>query len=135
MPRKTVWTEGQDTQIRRLRTEGATWDVIALALGLTRWTVIERARAIGAERPPANAVAVLDESGREPLPAGHVESWGAINRGTSLEDVPFQTPADIRCPHALIDRKDFEHEDALRHPIRRRGYPAAAGPPADDQWL
>jgi hypothetical protein len=96
MPRKTVWTEGQDTQIRRLRTEGATWDVIALALGLTRWTVIERARAIGAERPPANAVAVLDESGREPLPAGHVESWGAINRGTSLEDVPFQTPADIR---------------------------------------
>ena len=96
MPRKTVWTEGQDTQIRRLRTEGATWDVIALALGLPRWTVIARARAIGAERPPANAVAVLDESGREPLPAGHVESWGAINRGTSLEDVPFQTPADIR---------------------------------------
>jgi hypothetical protein len=96
MPRKIVWTEGQDTQIRRLRTEGATWDVIALALGLTRWTVIERARAIGAERPPANAVAVLDESGREPLAAGHAESWDAINRGTSLEDVPFQTPAAIR---------------------------------------
>jgi hypothetical protein len=96
MPRKTVWTEGQDTQIRRLRTEGATWDVVALALGLARWTVIERARAIGAERLPANAILVPDESEREPLPAGHAESWGAINRGTSLEDVPFQTPATLR---------------------------------------
>ena len=95
MPRKTVWTEGQDAQIRRLRTEGASWDVIALVLGLARWTVIERARVIGAERPPANAVAVLDESDREPLPAGHAQSWGAINRGTSLEDVPFRTPDAI----------------------------------------
>ncbi len=96
MPRKTIWTEGQDTQIRRLRTEGASWDIIAIALGLARWTVIERARAIGAERPPPNAIAVLDESAREPLPAGHAESWGAINRGTGLEGVPFRTPATIR---------------------------------------
>jgi hypothetical protein len=96
MPRKTVWTEGQDTQIRRLRTEGASWDVIALALGLARWTIIERARAIDVERPPANAVAVMDQSDREPLPAGHTDSWGAINRGTCLECVPFRTPNLIR---------------------------------------
>jgi hypothetical protein len=96
MPRKIVWTEGQDSQIRRLRTEGASWDVIALALGLARWTVIERARSIGAERRPPNAVAVLDESARDPLPAGHVDSWGAINRGTSLEQVPFRPPGVIR---------------------------------------
>jgi hypothetical protein len=96
MPRKTVWTEGQDTQIRRLRTEGASWDIIALALGLARWTIIERARTIGAERRPANAVAVPDQSGREPLPAGHFESWGAINRGTGLEHMPFRTPNTIR---------------------------------------
>jgi hypothetical protein len=96
MPRKLIWTEGQDTQIRRLRTEGATWDMIALALGLVRCTVIERAKVIGVERPPANAVAILDESARDALPAGHPESWAAINRGTSLEDVPFQTPAIIR---------------------------------------
>ena len=96
MPRKTVWTEGQDTQIRRLRTEGASWDVIALALGLARWTIIERARAIDVERLPANAVAVMDQSDREPLPAGHADSWGAINRGTSLEHVPFRTPGLIR---------------------------------------
>jgi hypothetical protein len=96
MPRMSVWTEGQDSQIRRLRTEGASWDLVALALGLARWTVVERARTIGAERPPANAVAILDESARDPLPAGHVDSWRVINRGTSLEDMPFQAPATIR---------------------------------------
>jgi hypothetical protein len=96
MPRKLVWTEGQDAQIRRLRTEGGSWDLIALALGLARWTVMERARTINAGRPPVNAVALPDESAREPLAAGHADSWGAINRGTSLEDVPFRTPATIR---------------------------------------
>lgn len=96
MPRKTVWTDGQDAQIRRLRTEGAAWDMIALALGLARWTVIERARAIGAERPPAHAATILDESDRQPLPAGHPETWGAINRGTGLENAPFRTPGSLR---------------------------------------
>lgn len=96
MPRKIVWTDGQDTQIRRLRTEGASWDVIALALGLARWTVIERGRVIGVEKLPANAVAAPDESGRMPLPAGHADSWGVINRDTILNGVPFQTPGSIR---------------------------------------
>jgi hypothetical protein len=96
VPRKTVWTEGQDTQIRRLRTEGGSWDVIALALGLARQTVIERGRQIGVERRPANAVSVPDDSDRPPLPAGHAESWGAINRGTMLEGVPLPTPDRLR---------------------------------------
>jgi hypothetical protein len=96
MPRKTIWTEGQDAQIRRLRTEGASWDIIALALGLARWTVIEHARFIGVERPPANAVTILDESDRQPFPAGHAETWDAINRATVLENVPFRTPGTIR---------------------------------------
>jgi hypothetical protein len=96
MPRKSLWTEGQDTQIRRLRTEGASWDMIALALGIARWLVIERARTIGLEQLPANAVTRLDESDRPPLPAGHAESWGAINRDTSLADVPFRVPGAIR---------------------------------------
>ena len=96
MSRKNVWTEGQDAQIRRLRTEGASWDVIAMALGLARWVVVERARAIGAECPPANAVAFLDDAGRDPLPAGHIDSWGAINHGTSLEGIAFRTPGLIR---------------------------------------
>jgi hypothetical protein len=96
MPRKTVWTAGQDAQIRRLRTEGAPWDVIAFALGLSRWTIIERGRVLGVGRPPAHAPAKMDESDREPLPAGHPNSWGAINRGTALQDTPFRMPAAIR---------------------------------------
>lgn len=96
MPRKTLWTDGQDAQIRRLRTEGATWDLIALTLSLARWTVIERARAIGSDHRPAHAAAALDEPDRQPLPAGHADSWGAINQGTALEGVPFQAPGVLR---------------------------------------
>jgi hypothetical protein len=96
MPRKTIWTDGQDAQIRRLRTEGSSWDVIAQALGLARWTVIERARAIGADQRPNHGQAAPDESERDPLPAGHSETWGAINRGTELEGVAFRTPDTIR---------------------------------------
>lgn len=96
MPKKIIWSKGQDTQIRRLRTEGASWDVIALTLGLARWTVIERGRVIGVARPPANAVATLDESDRLPLPAGHSGSWDVITRGTVLEGVPFRIPQTIR---------------------------------------
>ncbi len=56
MPRKFVWTNAQDAQIRRLRVEGGSWDSIAAILGLTRWTVIERGRRIGAQRPPREFV-------------------------------------------------------------------------------
>ena len=96
MPRKAVWTDGQNSQILRLRTEGASWDTIALALGLARWTVIEHARAIGAESMPANANASLDESGRDPMQAGDPASWDAINRGTGLENAPFRLPGSLR---------------------------------------
>ncbi len=96
MSEKIVWTEGQDTQIRRLRTEGAPWDIIALLLGLNRAAVIERARHLGVERPPANAATALDEAERAPLPAGHAATWHAINHGTLLEDTAFLTPDSIR---------------------------------------
>lgn len=96
MSRRTVWTEGQDAQIRRLQTEGATWDVIAVILGVARCMVIERARTLGSELPPAHAAVAQDDAERAPLASGHAESWGAINRGTSLEGLPFKTPDTIR---------------------------------------
>jgi len=96
MPGKTVWTEGQDGQIRRLRTEGASWDVIAALLGLARCTVIERARRLGVEHPPAHAAASSEDLDRGPLPSGHPTSWKAINRDTVLKDVPFRIPSAIR---------------------------------------
>lgn len=96
MARKILWTEGQDMQIRRLRTEGASWEIIALTLSLAPCKVTERARALGVEHPPAHAAIALDEADRAPLASGHAESWGAINRGTSLEGVPFKRPDSIR---------------------------------------
>jgi hypothetical protein len=96
MPRKLLWTEGQDTQIRRLRTEGAEWDLIAQTLGLTRWAVIERGRRLGVSRRPVNTPTAPDEAERAPLPAGHPDTWVAITKGTALEGVPFRAPGEIR---------------------------------------
>jgi hypothetical protein len=96
MPRKILWTEGQDTQIRRLRSEGADWDLVAQTLGLTRWAVIERGRRLGVSRRPAHAPAAPDQSDRPPLPAGHPDSWRAITAGSALEDMPFRAPGEIR---------------------------------------
>ncbi len=84
MPQKRLWTDAQDARIKRLRAEGASWETIAQDLGLTRWVVIERGRRIRARLPPPEFVPVLDDPGREPLPAGHVRTWGAMNAGTSL---------------------------------------------------
>jgi hypothetical protein len=91
MPTKHIWTNAQDTQIRRLRAEGATWDTIAAVLGMTRWATIERGRRIGARLPPPDFVPFEDPL-REPLPAGHPRSWNAINVGTVLQDTPYPLP-------------------------------------------
>ena len=93
MSGKIVWTHGQDTQIRRLRSEGASCDVISLLLGIARAAVVERARQLGMDQKP---VLDLDQPDRPPLPAGHAATWGAINRGTALQDEPFHPPDTIR---------------------------------------
>ena len=95
MPQKLMWTAGQDAQIRRLRAEGATWDMIAAALHVTRWTAIERGRRIGAQ-PPLRKLGGSpkpDDPARDPLPAGHPSSWGAITAGTALEGAPYGQPS------------------------------------------
>jgi hypothetical protein len=92
MPKKLVWTDAQDNQIRRLRIEGASWDAIAAILGITRWTVIEHGHRIGASRPPREFVPPPEDPARDPLPAGHPRSWGVITAGTVLENVPYPLP-------------------------------------------
>ncbi len=92
MPAKHNWTNAQDTQIRRLRAEGATWDTIAAVLGMTRWATIERGRRIGARLPPPDFVPPPDDPAREPLPAGHPRSWDAVTAGTVLEGTPYPLP-------------------------------------------
>jgi hypothetical protein len=92
MPKKLVWTEAQDMQIRRLRREGACWDTIAAILGFNRWSVIERGRRIGARPPPREFVPPAEDPPRDPLPAGHPRSWGVITAGTVLENTPYPLP-------------------------------------------
>ncbi len=89
MSRKIAWTDAQDSQIRRRRSEGASWEAIAADLALTLWAVTERGRRIGAGRPPAEFVPAPDDPQREPLPSGHPMSWDAINAGTVLEGQPY----------------------------------------------
>ena len=92
MPNKLTWTDAQDTQIRRSRAEGASWDAISAVLGVTCWAVMQRGRRIGARLPPPDFIPAPDDPLREPLPAGHPRSWGAITANTVLEGTPYPLP-------------------------------------------
>jgi hypothetical protein len=92
MPTKLTWTDAQDTQIRRLRMERASWDTIAATLGVSRWATIDRGRRIGAMLPPSDFVPPPEDPSRDPLPPGHPRSWDVINAGTVLEDTPYPLP-------------------------------------------
>ena len=92
MPSKHQWTEAQDSQIKRLRAEGASWDTIAATLDRTKWAIIERGRRIGARPPPREFIPPPEDPSRDPLPAGHPRSWGVLTAGTVLQDVPYPLP-------------------------------------------
>ena len=92
MAAKLDWTNAQDTQIRRMRAQGATWDQIAAVLGIGRWSVIERGRRIGAPLPPPEFVPEPEDPAREAMPSGDPRSWGVITAGTVLEDEPYPLP-------------------------------------------
>jgi hypothetical protein len=96
MPKKIEWTAAQDMQIKRMRAEGSAWDAIAAALGVTRWTAIERGRRIGALRPPADFVPQPENPLRDALPAGHPRSWDVLTQGTILEGSPYPLPVFSR---------------------------------------
>jgi hypothetical protein len=96
VPKRIEWTEVQDTKIKRMRAENASWDCIAVAVGLTRWTVIERGRRLGARLPPADFEPAPDDPERPSLPPGHAETWGVIIKGTSMEGTPYPIPVPFR---------------------------------------
>jgi hypothetical protein len=96
MPKKIEWTAAQDLKIKRMRAESASWDHIAVAVGVTRWTVIERGRRLGARLPPPDAEPRMEDPDRAALPPGHAETWGVINKGMLLEGMPYPIPAPLR---------------------------------------
>ncbi len=104
MPQKLNWTHAQDTRIKRLRGEGATWDTIAASLGLSRGTIIERGRRIGARRPPPEFIPPPEDPNRDPLPAGHPRTWGVMNAGTVLANEPYPVPDRSRDDRAARRR-------------------------------
>ena len=91
MPKKLVWTEAQDTQIRRLRRK-----VRPGTRSLPPWLQpLDGHRARSPHRrptPPREFVPPPEDPARDPLPAGHPRSWGVITAGTVLEDTPYPLP-------------------------------------------
>lgn len=90
------WSQSQDLQLRRMRTEGSSWDEIAVELGVSRWSTIERGRKIGAYKraptPDEPHPCDAPDPGREPLPPGHSASWGALVGCTLLHGQSYPSP-------------------------------------------
>jgi hypothetical protein len=84
MPSARIWTSDADATLRDMLAAGQSFDDTAAALGIARWTAVERARRIGARRivaEPEPVEAAPDDPWRAPLPAGHPVSWGPISQG------------------------------------------------------
>ena len=92
MPHKLVWTDAQDFTIRRMRAEASTWEHIATVMGLHRYTVIQRGRRLGAERPALSFETPPEDLRRDALPAGHPQSWQPITSGTLLDGCVYPLP-------------------------------------------
>lgn len=91
MRAKLPWTAESDDTLCRLRAEGVSWERIAAAFGISRWSVIRRGQLVGAHAPLRPPPPPVDPT-REALPAGHALSWGAITEGTLLEGVAYPWP-------------------------------------------
>ena len=97
MPKRIEWTEVQDIKIRRMRAESASWDTIAVAVGVTSWTVIERGRRLGARLPPPDFAPPSEDPDRPALPPGPPGDSGASStKGMSLEGMPYPIPVPVR---------------------------------------
>jgi hypothetical protein len=75
-----------------MRWAGWSWNEIGSAIGVSRFTVIERGRRLNAARAPddpTSPVALRDDGATSALRAGHPITWGAITAGTTLDGAPY----------------------------------------------
>ena len=95
MPRERTWATTEDETLRRLRSDGYPWDAIAEQMQISRRVICKRAKVIRIERKTNSTgpkpAAALSDPWRDPLPAGHTVSWGAIVSGTCLDGVEYQS--------------------------------------------
>lgn len=82
----------EDATILRLRAQSVRWTEVAKAIHRAPNAVRVHGYALLGQTPPGRApcirasvrpIIIADD--REPLPAGHPASWGAITAGTTLE--------------------------------------------------
>lgn len=104
-PKKIIPTPDGDATIHRLRAEGVTWAKIGKAVGCSEFKAIQRGREIGAytERAkPEPRPEGIGHDAREPLPAGHPLSWGAITAGSILDGARYPHPVRLHLEQARI---------------------------------
>lgn len=90
MPLKHIWTEAEDALICTIDgPNGVTRADVARELGMSSWAVSERMTRIG-HRPEATVAGTVIDLGRDPLPAGHPVSSGAIVAGSCIEGQEYR---------------------------------------------
>ncbi len=109
--RRIDWSRSADDRLARLRAHGGSLRAIAIAFGLGRRAIAQRAAYLGvpfatgvpavahsAAVTPARQVAsapspaLASDPLRDPLPAGHPVTWGLLTAGTCLEGAAYLTP-------------------------------------------
>jgi hypothetical protein len=87
MPLPIHWTQQLDRELLRLRADGATWDAIAYAFGVSRNAALGRGRVLASgraathSRPPRRTL-------REPLLKGVTPMRAARRPAAAVDDTP-----------------------------------------------
>lgn len=85
------WTAAEDELLAQSRAKGLTLEKVAQQLGVSVTTVYLRRVSLHlVQHKESGDPAKMPQ--RDPLPAGHPVSWGAIVRGALLERAPVSWP-------------------------------------------
>lgn len=108
-PSKISWPPTADARLARMHFDGLSTRMMALAFGLSRSTIADRAGRLGlamrtrpatvgprAAGPDSSGTSAAADPARDPLPAGHELTWGLITQGTSLAGAAYVRPDSAR---------------------------------------
>ena len=93
MVQATRWTECLDGKLLSLRAAGLPWDSIAMEMEMSRSSVRERGRRLGAFCMPVRRPGLAPEARDRPARCpGHPDCWRLLTDGTVLEGQPYPYP-------------------------------------------